>query len=120
MRIVEVRTYVAPPPAGSWLNEIRVSTPMSIYPEYQSSRSSWRGPNTQDVFIQVVTDEGLTGLGITRGGCIVQTIIDQHLRALLLGKDARNVELLWEQMYRATLAYGRKGAPIMAVSKVKI
>jgi L-rhamnonate dehydratase len=120
MRIVDVRTYVAPPPAGSWLNEIRVCTPMSIYPEYKSSRGTWRGPNTQDVFVQVVTDEGLIGLGITRGGCVVQTIIDQHLRALLLGKDPRNVELLWEQMFRATLAYGRKGAPIMAVSAIDL
>jgi L-rhamnonate dehydratase len=120
MKIVDVRTYVAPPPGGSWLNEIRVSTPMSIYPEYKASRGTWRGPNTQDVFVEVVSDEGVSGLGITRGGRVAQTIVDVHLRELLLGKDPRDVELLWEQMYRATLAYGRKGAPIMALSGVDL
>jgi L-rhamnonate dehydratase len=120
MRIVDVRTYVAPPPAASWLNETQVSTPMSIYPQYQGRRSSWRGPNTQDVYIEVVSDEGLSGLGVTRGGIIVQTIIDHHLRALLLGMDHRDVELIWEQLFRATLAYGRKGAPIMAISGVDL
>ncbi len=120
MRIADVRTYLAPPPARSWLNETRVVTPMAIYPQFEGRRSSWRGPNAQDVFIQVVTDEGLTGLGMTRGGCVIQTIVDQHLRGLLLGTDPRNVELLWEQMYRATLPYGRKGAPIMAISGIDL
>lgn len=120
MRIVDVRTYVAPPPAGSWLNEVQVSTPMSVYPRYKEHRGSWRGPNTQDVFILVVADEDVTGLGITRGGAVVQTIVEQHLKALLVGADPRDVELLWEQMFRATLAYGRKGAPIMALSGVDL
>lgn len=120
MRITDVRTYVAPPPRVSWLNQTRVSTPMSIYPKFSEKRASWRGPNTQDVFIEVISDEGVTGLGITRGGVIVQTIIDHHLKGLLVGSDPRDVELLWEQMYRATLAYGRKGAPIMALSGVDL
>ncbi len=120
MRIVDVRTYIAPPPSRSWLNETQVVTPMAIYPQYKGKRSSWRGPNSQDLFIQVVTDEGLAGLGITRGGSVIQTIVEQHLRSLLLGADPRNVELLWEQMYRATLPYGRKGAPVMALSGVDL
>ncbi len=37
-----------------------------------------------------------------------------------MGADPRDVELLWEQMYRATLAYGRKGAPIMALSAIDL
>jgi L-rhamnonate dehydratase len=120
MRIVDVRTYVAPPPAASWLNQTRVSTPMSIYPKFSEHRASWRGPNTQDVFVEVVSDEGITGLGVTRGGAIVETIIERHLKTLLVGSDPRDVELLWDQMYRATLAYGRKGAPIMAISAVDL
>jgi L-rhamnonate dehydratase len=120
MRIVEVRTYVAPPPAASWLNQTRVSTPMSIYPKFSERRASWRGPNTQDVFVEVIADEGITGFGVTRGGAVVETIIERHLKTLLIGSDPRDVELLWDQMYRATLAYGRKGAPIMAISAVDL
>ncbi len=69
MRITDVRTYVART-ATRLLAEpgARVSTPMSIYPKFSEKRASWRGPNTQDVFIEVISDEGVTGLGITRGG----------------------------------------------------
>jgi L-rhamnonate dehydratase len=120
MQITAIRTYVAPPPQASWLNHTRVSTPMSIYPKFSERRASWRGPNTQDVFVEVESDEGISGLGVTRGGVVVQSIIDHHLAGLLIGADPRDVELLWEQMYRATLAYGRKGAPIMALSAVDL
>jgi L-rhamnonate dehydratase len=84
MRILDVKTYIAPPPAGSWLNEIQVSTPMSIYPEYRARRSSWRGPNTQDVIIQVLTDEGLTGLGFRSGGVVVNTIFEILINSFLV------------------------------------
>src|SRR5206468_3257353 len=32
----------------------------------------------------------------------------------------RNVELLWDQMWRATLPYGRKGLAIQAISAVDL
>ncbi|MBZ9894359.1 MULTISPECIES: enolase C-terminal domain-like protein [unclassified Mesorhizobium] len=120
MRILDVRSYIAPPPRGSWLNEIRVSTPMSAYPEYGGKRGGWRGPNAQDVFIEIIADDGLTGVGMTRGGAIVETIVAQHLKGLLVGKDPRNIEMLWDQMYLSTLAYGRKGAPVMALSGIDL
>lgn len=120
MRITDVRAYIAPPPARSWLNEMRMATPMSAYPRFRERRSSWRGPNTRDVFVQVATDEGVTGLGVTRGGSVAKTIVEQHLRELLVGADPREVELLWEQMFRATLPYGRKGVPVMALSAVDL
>lgn len=93
---------------------------MAIFPRFRENRSSWRGPNSQDVFVQVLTDEGLTGLGVTRGGSVVKTIVEDHLRSLLLGTDPREVELLWEQMFLATLPYGRKGVPVMALSAVDL
>jgi L-rhamnonate dehydratase len=120
MRILDIRTYVAPPPAGSWLNEIQVSTPMSIYPQYHGKRGNWRGPNAQEVFVEVVAEDGLSGLGISRGGAVIEAIVDSHLRPLLVGKDARDIERLWEQMFRATLPYGRKGAALMALSGVDL
>ncbi len=120
MRITAVNAYIAPPPARSWLNQTRMATPMSVYPRFKERRSAWRGPNTQDVFVQVETDEGLTGLGITRGGSVVKAIIEDHLRIILVGSDPREVELLWDQMFRATLPYGRKGVPVMALSAVDL
>jgi L-rhamnonate dehydratase len=120
VKIRDIRCHVAPAPRGAWLNETQVSTPMSIYPQYHGRRGSWRGPNTQDVYVEVEADDGLTGLGVTRGGAVVQAIVEGHLRPLLLGAEARDIEMLWEQMFRATLPYGRKGAPIMALSAVDL
>ena len=36
------------------------------------------------------------------------------------GQDPRDVELIWDQMFRATLNYGRKGLPLQAISAVDL
>ena len=36
------------------------------------------------------------------------------------GADPRDVELIWDQMFRSTLNYGRKGLPLQAISAVDI
>jgi hypothetical protein len=36
------------------------------------------------------------------------------------GQDPRNIELMWDQMWRATINYGRKGLPIQAISAVDL
>ena len=36
------------------------------------------------------------------------------------GEDPRNTELIWDQMFRATVNYGRKGLPIQAISAVDL
>ena len=79
----------------------------------------WRGSMGQ-VVVAIDTDAGLTGYGIGGGGAAAIHIVEQELRSLLLGTDARPVEELWERMYRATLAYGRKGLAIMAISGVDL
>jgi len=42
------------------------------------------------------------------------------LKDLLLGANALNVELLWEQMFASTSFYGRRGLPIMAMSGIDL
>lgn len=119
MRIVEIRSHVAPP-TPSWVNDTMTATPMSAYPQFKQRRSSWRGPSSQTVYVEIVTDQGLVGVGETRGGAVTKAIIDEHLTLLLIGRDPRQIELLWDQMYRATLPYGRKGVPIMAISAIDL
>ena len=36
------------------------------------------------------------------------------------GQDPRNVELIWDQMWRATMPYGRKGLTVQAISAVDL
>jgi len=42
------------------------------------------------------------------------------LRELLVGEDPRDIERLWEKMYRGTLYFGRRGAAIHAISGADI
>jgi L-alanine-DL-glutamate epimerase-like enolase superfamily enzyme len=88
-------------------------------PEASHSPGGWRASMGQ-ISVAVDTDSGLTGYGIGGGGAAGIHVIEQELRPLLLGADGTDVEGLWEAMYRASLAYGRKGLTIMAISGVDL
>ena len=73
------------------------------------------------VVVEVVTDDGLTGVGTVGGFCgAAVSILRGHYRELLLGEDPRDVERLWEKLYRASARYGSRGAAIEALSGVDI
>ena len=72
------------------------------------------------ILVIVETDDGLTGYGVGGGGKAGIHVIDTALHHLLNGANATDVEDLWDEMYRATLAYGRKGIAIMAISGVDL
>ena len=54
------------------------------------------------------------------GGVPAAWLIKNNFSRFLVGQDARNTNLIWDQMYRASLPYGRKGLPIMAISAVDL
>ncbi|HEY0828883.1 MAG TPA: enolase C-terminal domain-like protein [Bacilli bacterium] len=107
------------PKKGSWLSETVIANPMSIYPEYFDRRSSWLGGGGR-VVVQIETDEGITGLGECPGGIAAGSIIKDHLSRFLIGQSPFQVERHWDIMFKATLPYGRKGLPIMAISAVDL
>ena len=47
-------------------------------------------------------------------------MIDLYLKPMLIGADPWDVELLWQHMYRRTMAFGRKGIGMVAISAVDI
>src|SRR5205085_10840675 len=83
------------------------------------SPPDWRTTLGQ-ILVAVDTDAGLTGYGVGGGGLSAIHIVRTILRDLLLGRDAAPVEALWDEMYRATLPFGRKGVAIMALSGVDL
>lgn len=105
---------------GHWIIDSVIANPMSGYPEYHARRSSWGSKANGTVVVELTTDSGLTGIGLSQGGIPAARIIVDHLSRFLLGSDPRDVERLWDQMFRATLPYGRKGLPICAISAVDI
>jgi L-alanine-DL-glutamate epimerase-like enolase superfamily enzyme len=73
------------------------------------------------VIVRVTTDDGLTGIGgVGLGSEPVATLIEHHLRPLVLGQSPFDTELLWERMFRGTVNIGRKGLVIEAMSGIDI
>lgn len=120
MRISDIKVYQVPMSA-SWLSEGRIASPMSIYPAYKEKRSSWYGPMTAAI-VEVVTDEGLRGVGTVGGGKgkLAGPIIEEQFKNLLVGQNPFDIELLWEQMFRASQFYGRRGVVIEVMSGIDL
>lgn len=133
-RIKAVRAYVPEAKQGDqgadchdvddehWINgcPIPVANPMSGYELYQSTRKSWGINALGSLVVEVETEDGTTGVGVTIGGEPGCYIVEKHLSRFVEGQDPRNVELMNDQMFRATLNYGRKGLPIQAISAVDL
>jgi L-rhamnonate dehydratase len=91
--------------------------------DHDPARSRWFGPFSQltgTILVQIRTDQGITGYGLGGGGGAAIYIIENHLRDLLLGADARNVQLLWDQIFSSTSFYGRKGVVVQALSGIDL
>ena len=71
--------------------------------------------------VEVMTDTGLVGIGeAALSPRLTKQAIDLYLTPLLIGADPFDVEFLWQLMYRRTMAFGRKGVGMTAISAVDI
>ncbi len=71
--------------------------------------------------VRVTTSDGQVGWGSAYSHPeLVRIVIEDHLKPLLLGDDAREVEALWSKMYQATRWYGRKGVALSALGALDI
>jgi L-rhamnonate dehydratase len=73
------------------------------------------------VLVEIFTDTGLVGLGnAALSPHLTKSLIDIYLKPLLIGANPWDTEYLWQQMYRRTMAFGRKGVAMTAISAVDI
>ncbi len=71
--------------------------------------------------VEIFTDDGLVGIGnAALAPQVTKQVIDLHLKPLLIGKDPWDIEFLWQHMYRKTMAFGRRGIGMVAISAVDI
>jgi L-alanine-DL-glutamate epimerase-like enolase superfamily enzyme len=71
--------------------------------------------------VEIFTDDGLVGIGnAALAPQVTKQVIDLHLKSLLIGKDPWDIEFLWQLMYRKTMAFGRRGLGMVAISAVDI
>lgn len=124
MKITDVRlhqvTGTLPFEGVFW--EERLIQPVDIYPEYKTRmRKEMRttddkGLPVSSVFIEIETDDGITGIG---GPTTVDVafIAWRQFRDLLIGEDPFAIERLWDIMYRSAV-HGRKGEAMFAISVI--
>ena len=73
------------------------------------------------LIVEVATDAGEVGIGnAALAPAATKQVIDLYLKPILLGQNPFDVEFLWQHMYRRTLAFGRKGIGMVAISAVDI
>lgn len=71
--------------------------------------------------VEVFTDDGLAGIGnAALAPQVTKQVIDLYLKPLLIGRDPWDIEFLWQNMYRKTMAFGRKGIGMVAISAIDI
>ncbi len=102
--------------------EERLIQPIDVYPEFRERPRREMRPTTdgavaiEAVFVEVETDEGVTGLG----GPValdIAWIIHRQFRDIVVGEDPMAVERIWDLMYRSAV-HGRKGEAMFAISAV--
>ena len=73
------------------------------------------------LIVEIFTDNGLVGIGnAALAPQVTKQVIDLYLKPLLIGADPWDIEFLWQHMYRKTMAFGRKGIGMAAISAVDI
>ncbi len=113
-------TYFKAGDSGHWLVDSLIANPMSGYARYREKRSSWGIGVLGSLVVEIETEDGTTGVATGSGGMPAAWMIRNHFARFLVGEDARNTNRIWDEMYRASLPYGRKGLPIMAISAVDL
>ena len=122
MKITEVRTRVVqwtgattPLPPHFCTNPMDLVSPM-LSPETMGTFTfhGW-------LIVEVFTDQGLVGIGnAALSPLVTKELIDRYLAPMLIGNDPWDTEFLWQHMYRKTMAFGRKGVALVAISAIDI
>jgi L-alanine-DL-glutamate epimerase-like enolase superfamily enzyme len=119
MKITRVSTKLFRWTGPVTIDDTVFATPLSALPFQRDAQAPFRFFSW--LVVEVETDEGHLGIG-NAGLCpdVTRQIVDSKLAGLLIGENPLNTEYLFEKMYRSTIAYGRKGAALAAISAVDI
>lgn len=105
--------------ADHWIDD-HIATPMSVYPEYRQSRQSFGINVLGTLVVEIEASDGTVGFSITTAGEIGAFIVEKHLARFLEGRAVTDIERIWDQMYKSTVYYGRRGVVLNAISGVDL
>ncbi|MEQ8656681.1 MAG: L-rhamnonate dehydratase [Hyphomicrobiales bacterium] len=105
--------------AGHWIDG-QIATPMSKYPAYREQRNSFGLNVLGSLVIEVEADDGTVGFAVTTGGEIGAWIAENHLARFVEGSPLDDLETIWDQMFNASLFYGRRGIVLNVISGIDL
>ena len=74
--------------------------------------------------LEIETQSGLVGLGyqlyLRDGFRTTKMCLEEQMIPHILGRDASEVEAIWRELWQSTLADGRGGSPILALSAIDV
>ena len=83
--------------------------------------SQFRFTHRATTLVRVQTDSGLEGWGEAYGPAELTASVARDLFApMLLGRDPRDVESIWQFLYARSIDYGQKGVMIAGLSAIDI
>ncbi|MBB6505658.1 L-alanine-DL-glutamate epimerase-like enolase superfamily enzyme [Sphingomonas endophytica] len=122
MKITEVRTRVV-----QWKGQTQAlpphfcTNPMDAVSPMLSRETMGSFTFHGWLIVEVFTDKGLVGIGnAALAPMAAKALVDGALAPLILGHDPWDTEFLWQHMYRKTMAFGRKGVVMAAISAIDI
>lgn len=93
---------------------------MSGYPEYKASRTSWGISVLGSIVVEIETKGGVVSVATGLGGPPACFVIESHFHRFANRRRSARRHGIWDQLYRASLPYGRKGVTIAAISVVDL
>ena len=92
----------------------------SLFDDFATKPGGWFGPVFNTV-VEVETEDGVVGVGTAGAfGGGAKAIVELYLADLVLGRDVREHEALWQRMYRTLARFGRGAPTLTAISAVDI
>ena len=110
LRITDIETLILrDPPELKPEDQFVSMTPLGattggvgLWNRLERAETVRQGGYRQTLLVKVTTDQGVVGWGESHAVMtprVVQTVIADMFRPILLGQDARQIEALWEKMY---------------------
>lgn len=107
---------------GHWITDSKIANPMSGWPEYRASRTSWGIGALGSFVVEVETSDGHVGFAPSTGGVPASFLVERHLDRFVEGKPLTvdGIAEAWDQMFRGCLYYGRRGLAVNAISAIDL
>jgi L-alanine-DL-glutamate epimerase-like enolase superfamily enzyme len=119
-----ITTQTARHMTDTTITAIRITMLRVPWPQTEWLKGHAFGPTREFLVLDVETRGGLTGMGylfLFRPGMrTIATCLDECVIPRVIGKDASAVEAIWQDLWNATVTYGRAGIAVMAMSILDI